>query len=158
MALAESKERFWWGPITSDRMARRIIDVTSWVFILFGSLAAISELAVSFQPGQSPPFAAALFTLLLLVVPAGFLISRKVRAPAVILMAVTGLIGLVSMLTGVVILNQAEGALAIVAGLLLPAIWLVLFVLGWRSFRAASALRRLKAGAAMAKAGAEVFD
>lgn len=154
--MAEKKDRFWWGPVTTGRTARQIINVTSWIFIGIGGLAAISSVITPSPPGGAPPIAGALMVVLLLVVPAAFLISRKNRVPAAILMVVTGLVALLAVIA-TFSLSSIQGGAAVLMWLI-PAFWLILFVLSWRSFRAASALRRLKTEGTTSEATGMVFD
>lgn len=146
--MAKSKDRFWWGPVTSERTALRIIDAAGWIFVGFGVLAAIGAFRGSDSPAGAPPFVEATVIFLLLAVPAAFLISRKTRAAAIAMMIVAGLMNLLMLLPALALLTNGFDLAMTAIGLAMVAFWLMLFLLSWRGFQAASALRRLKAQAA----------
>jgi hypothetical protein len=128
--------RFWWGPITTEANAKNIINVVGWLFVGIGLLG--------FLPGGPYGIRAGIATFVITAGPGGFLLSRKNRISAGVLLALVASLSAISIVIGVYSFLRGDTFAASMLPLLL--IWGLLTWICWRAFRATRFLRGLKDG------------
>jgi ABC-type proline/glycine betaine transport system permease subunit len=124
------KGRFWSGPVQTEENARYLISVVGWIFVAVGVVTLVVILAV----------------------PGGFLLTRKNRVSAAVLLVLSGLLFALSV--AMFTYSVAIGVPHAVFMIILPLFWGPLAWMSWRALRAATFLRSLRRGIVMAN---EVF-
>jgi len=151
--MPDQKGRFLWGAVRTEANANTIVAVTSWIFIGFGALCFLAFLVPS---GRG--MGTGILVSALLAAPAGFLLTRKSRAAATVLLLVAGL-PLLIMIFAFTMAQIQSGFLNVGEDmvLLLPliAFWTPLIWLCWRALRAT---RFLRAQIVIARRTAAIFD
>jgi hypothetical protein len=155
--MAQKKDSLWWGSVTTEHTARRIINMTGWGFLILGLCFTFRAATGADAPGGIPASYNALGTAVFVAAPAAFLISRRTRAPAVVMMISSGITALGLFLVIVRVGYEAPRHVLVVARLTLV-VWLFMIGLSWRALTAASALRRLGLAAREDTAEITAFD
>ena len=142
----EDADHFWRGPVRTRERAVAIIRTTGWIFAGLAALAVLGLIqggALQLQsPSSQRTFLGTLVLVLLLGMPAGFLLTRRSRAPAIILLGLSILTSVLSLGIGIALVTSHVSASAVV---IVPVFlfWSGLTLLSWRALRAANALRRM---------------